>query len=84
MTDVCQDFVQTISIAIPGSILNNAQSPELRSYLSGQIARAAAIYCVDEVIVYDETSQLTDALVLVVFVFILLNLNFIQSYIHRS
>lgn len=33
--------LSTISIAIPGSILDNAQSAELRTYLAGQIARAA-------------------------------------------
>lgn len=32
--------VSTISIAVPGSILENAQSQELRTYLAGQIARA--------------------------------------------
>lgn len=41
----------TLSIAIPGSILDNAQSPELRTYLAGQIARAACIYQVDEVMI---------------------------------
>lgn len=46
--------VSTISIAVPGSILENAQSPELRSYLAGQIARAACIFSVDEIIVYDD------------------------------
>ncbi|KPJ02844.1 Uncharacterized protein C9orf114-like [Papilio xuthus] len=46
--------ISTISIAIPGSILENAQSAELRTYLAGQIARAACIFCVDEVIVYDD------------------------------
>lgn len=44
----------TVSIAIPGSILDNAQSPELRTYLAGQIARAASIFNIDEVVVYDE------------------------------
>ncbi len=29
----------TVSLALPGSILENAQSPELRTYLAGQIAR---------------------------------------------
>uniref|UniRef100_A0A915PBD8 Uncharacterized protein n=1 Tax=Setaria digitata TaxID=48799 RepID=A0A915PBD8_9BILA len=48
----------TVSIALPGSILNNAQSPELRTYLAGQIARAAAVFCVDEIIVYDETARM--------------------------
>lgn len=41
--------VQTFSIAIPGSILDNAQSKELRTYLAGQIARTACIYKIDEV-----------------------------------
>lgn len=27
----------TLSIALPGSILDNAQSPELRTYLAGQV-----------------------------------------------
>ena len=27
----------TVSIALPGSILENAQSPELRTYLAGQV-----------------------------------------------
>lgn len=44
----------TVSIAVPSSILSNAQSPELRMYLAGQVARAAAIYRVDEVIVFTE------------------------------
>lgn len=44
----------TLSIAVPGSILDNAQSTELRTYLAGQIARAACIFKVDEVIVYDD------------------------------
>lgn len=44
----------TISIAVPGSILENAQSPQLRSYLAGQIARAACIFQVDEIVVFDD------------------------------
>ncbi|XP_041098795.1 putative methyltransferase C9orf114 homolog isoform X2 [Polyodon spathula] len=44
----------TVSIALPGSVLDNAQSPELRTYLAGQIARACAVFCVDEVVVFDE------------------------------
>jgi hypothetical protein len=38
----------TVSIALPGSIVSNAQSPELRTYLVGQIARAAAVFNIDE------------------------------------
>uniref|UniRef100_A0A0N5ADZ2 Methyltransferase C9orf114 homolog n=1 Tax=Syphacia muris TaxID=451379 RepID=A0A0N5ADZ2_9BILA len=49
----------SLSIAIPGSILNNAQSQELRVYLAGQIARAASISCVDEIVIFDEYARLT-------------------------
>lgn len=45
---VC-DEPSTLSIAVPGSILDNAQSAELRTYLAGQIARAACVFKVDEV-----------------------------------
>ncbi|KAI6176896.1 hypothetical protein M3Y97_00848500 [Aphelenchoides bicaudatus] len=50
-----------LSIALPGSILNNAQGSELRTYLAGQIARSCAVFCVDEVIVFDETAKITDS-----------------------
>ncbi|XP_036331009.1 putative methyltransferase C9orf114 [Rhagoletis pomonella] len=49
----------TISIAVPGSILENAQSAELRSYVAGQIARAACIFRVHEVIVFDDIGVAT-------------------------
>ncbi|CEF67972.1 Putative RNA methyltransferase family and Nucleic acid-binding, OB-fold domain-containing protein [Strongyloides ratti] len=49
-----------LTIAIPGSIMNNAQCPELMAYLASQVARAATLHCVDKVIIYDETSQMTD------------------------
>ncbi|XP_050685475.1 putative methyltransferase C9orf114 [Leptidea sinapis] len=52
--------ISTISIAVPGSILENAQSAELRTYLAGQIARAACIFCVDEVIVFDDVGDKID------------------------
>ncbi|KAL5286598.1 C9orf114 family protein [Megaselia abdita] len=51
--------VSTVSIAVPGSILENAQSPELRSYLAGQIARAACIFKIDEVIVFDDHTEVS-------------------------
>ncbi|XP_013389564.1 putative methyltransferase C9orf114 [Lingula anatina] len=50
-------ITRTVSIALPGSILDNAQSPELRTYLAGQIARAAVVFRVDEVIIFDETGS---------------------------
>lgn len=47
----------TLSIAIPGSILENAQSLELRSYLAGQIARAGCVFQVDEIVVFDDSGD---------------------------
>ncbi|KAK7081851.1 hypothetical protein SK128_022281 [Halocaridina rubra] len=45
----------TISIAVPASILDaTSVKDELRTYVVGQIARAAVIYAVDEIIVYDD------------------------------
>lgn len=52
--------ISTISIAVPGSILDNAQSRELRTYLAGQIARAACMFQVDEIIVYDDSTQVPE------------------------
>ena len=46
--------MRTVAVALPGSILDNAQTPELRTYLAGQVARAMAIFNVDEVIVFDD------------------------------
>eukprot|EP00510_Aplanochytrium_minuta_P000492 CAMPEP_0184011978 /NCGR_PEP_ID=MMETSP0954-20121128/4128_1 /TAXON_ID=627963 /ORGANISM="Aplanochytrium sp, Strain PBS07" /LENGTH=349 /DNA_ID=CAMNT_0026291857 /DNA_START=94 /DNA_END=1143 /DNA_ORIENTATION=- len=42
----------TVSVALPG-----AQSRELRTYLAGQIARTAAVFSVDEIIVFDDKSS---------------------------
>ncbi|CAH0553209.1 unnamed protein product [Brassicogethes aeneus] len=53
--------VSTLSIAVAGSILENAQSPELRTYLAGQIARAACIFQVDEIVVFDDFSDEANA-----------------------
>ncbi|KAF0767020.1 Uncharacterized protein FWK35_00003962, partial [Aphis craccivora] len=53
----------TVSIAVPGSILDNAQSPEFRTYLAGQIARAACIYKIDEIIVFDDVGEQTNVMV---------------------
>ncbi|KAM0798317.1 putative RNA methyltransferase [Usnea florida] len=51
----------TLSIALPGSIIANAQTPELQTLLAGQIARALAVFCVDEVVVFDDGSVMQDA-----------------------
>ncbi|KAI5650570.1 hypothetical protein M9H77_36575 [Catharanthus roseus] len=50
----------TVSVAVPGSIIHNAQSLELATRLAGQIARAATIFRVDEVIVFDNKSTFVD------------------------
>ncbi|RXN34202.1 methyltransferase C9orf114-like protein [Labeo rohita] len=47
----------TLTVALPGSVLDNAQSPELRTYLAGQIARACGVFCVDEVVIFDERGE---------------------------
>ncbi|XP_021769761.1 putative methyltransferase C9orf114 homolog isoform X2 [Chenopodium quinoa] len=43
-----QKTIPTVSIAIPSTIIGNAQSHELATRLAGQIARAATIYRIDE------------------------------------
>ncbi|KAK9137250.1 hypothetical protein Sjap_007844 [Stephania japonica] len=45
--------VRTVSIAVPGSIIDNAQSLELATRLAGQIARASTIFRIDEIVVFD-------------------------------
>jgi len=47
----------TVSIALPGSIISNVQSRELRTYVAGQIARAAATFCVDEIVIFAESGK---------------------------
>lgn len=44
-----------MSIAVAASCIENAQNLELATLLAGQIARAAAIFNVDEVVVLDDS-----------------------------
>ena len=44
----------TLSIALPGSVLSNCQTRELKTHLVGQIARACTLYHVDEIVVFDD------------------------------
>ncbi|KAL3131500.1 hypothetical protein ABBQ38_007806 [Trebouxia sp. C0009 RCD-2024] len=44
----------TVSIAIPGSVIDNTQTTELATAVAGQIARTAAIFKIDEVVVVDD------------------------------
>lgn len=47
---------QTVSLAVPGSVVLNAQSAELRARLVAHIARAAAIFNIDEIVVWHDAS----------------------------
>jgi Putative RNA methyltransferase len=53
--------LSTVSIAIPGSVVANCQTRELKTQISGQIARAATIYHIDEIIVFDDKLSKNDA-----------------------
>ncbi|KAH7405642.1 putative RNA methyltransferase [Phaeosphaeria sp. MPI-PUGE-AT-0046c] len=44
----------TVSIALPGSWLTNAKKPDHKTIQVGRIARAAAVFCVDEIVVFDD------------------------------
>ncbi|KAJ4358732.1 uncharacterized protein N0V89_003316 [Didymosphaeria variabile] len=44
----------TVTMALPGSILNNVARHDTKTLLVGRIARAAAVWCVDEIVVYDD------------------------------
>lgn len=46
----------TVSLAIPGSILRNAITRELKTYIVGQIARALVIHEVDEIIIFVDSA----------------------------
>ena len=47
MSCTCRQW--TLSIAVPGSVIDNTQTFEQATATAGQIARAAAIFNVDEV-----------------------------------
>ncbi|KAG1462063.1 hypothetical protein G6F46_003119 [Rhizopus delemar] len=44
----------TVTIAIPSSVISNAPTLELKTILAGQIARALVLFCVDEVVIYED------------------------------
>lgn len=50
----------TVSIALPGSWLLNAKKPDHKTLQVGRIARAAAVFCVDEIVVYDDDPSKAD------------------------
>ncbi|KAG0323990.1 hypothetical protein BGZ99_002298 [Dissophora globulifera] len=47
----------TVSIALPGSILDGSLTVELKTYLAGQIARACVLFNVDEIVIYNESAK---------------------------
>lgn len=47
----------TLSIAVAASCIENAQNLQLATLLAGQIARAAAIFNIDEVVVLDDSDE---------------------------
>ena len=47
----------TISIAIPSSIIDNCQNLELKCYLASMVARSAAIFGIDEIVVFNDTNK---------------------------
>ncbi|KAK0126954.1 hypothetical protein ONS96_006517 [Cadophora gregata f. sp. sojae] len=44
----------SVSVALPGSIIANAQSHEQRTSLAGHIARALSVFCVDEITIFSD------------------------------
>lgn len=50
----------TVTIALPGSWTLNAKKPDHKTIQVGRIARAAAIYCVDEIVVFDDDPSNVD------------------------
>ncbi|KAG4907744.1 hypothetical protein AAZX31_20G130900 [Glycine max] len=49
--------IPTVSIAVPASIIDNVPTLELATRLAGQIARAATIFRINEVVVFDNKSN---------------------------
>lgn len=47
----------TVAVAVPASIVENAQSWELKAMLVGQIARALTIFSVDEIVIYEDKAD---------------------------
>ena len=41
-------------MVFPSSIVDNAQSMELKTYLVSQIAKAATLFCVNEIVVISD------------------------------
>ncbi|KAF2089967.1 DUF171-domain-containing protein [Saccharata proteae CBS 121410] len=44
----------TLTIALPGSIIANCQRHDIKTALAGQIARACAVFSVDEIVIFND------------------------------
>jgi predicted SPOUT superfamily RNA methylase MTH1 len=53
--------LQTVSIALPSSMLEGYITKELKTFVVGNVARVLALYEVDEVVVYDDLTRLSDS-----------------------
>ncbi|XP_047181557.1 putative methyltransferase C9orf114 isoform X2 [Vigna umbellata] len=51
--------IPTVSMAVPASIIDNVPTLELATRLAGQIARAATIFRINEVVVFDNKRNLS-------------------------
>ncbi|CAN8100546.1 unnamed protein product [Discula destructiva] len=45
----------TVSIAVPGSIITDFKTADQRITSPGRIARALGVFCVDEIVIYDDS-----------------------------
>jgi len=50
-----------ISVAVSGSVIDNAVTPQRKAYLAGQIARAISVFNIDEVIIFSDTGRFQDS-----------------------
>jgi predicted SPOUT superfamily RNA methylase MTH1 len=57
----CKPRKYTTSLAIPSSIIDSAPTIEMKTILAGQIARALVIFAVDEIVIYEDKVQNTQA-----------------------
>ncbi|KAI8467461.1 MAG: putative RNA methyltransferase-domain-containing protein [Monoraphidium minutum] len=53
----------TVTMAVPGSMIDNTQSFEMANFVAGQVARTAAVFNVDELVIIDDTPQRKDGTV---------------------
>ncbi|CAD8100120.1 unnamed protein product [Paramecium primaurelia] len=68
-----------VTIAIPDSIISNAQSSELRSYFMSQLARMFAIFQVDEVIILRDYSYIPKSKQFDVASYVVRNLQYLET-----